>query len=525
MEKTVAWATTRDPGAEGEPAQRARATLARHEGRSFGEIAEESAQAWAVLWADSDVRIDGHAKDALAMHLGLYHLLIAANPEDPTVSIGAKSLSGEGYRGHVFWDSEILLLPFYLYTQPATARALLSYRHATLPGARDNSAENGTRGAQYAWEAAATGHEVCPLWTPDGKDRFWTREEELHVTADVAYGVMQYVAATGDEEFLVEAGAEILFETSRFWVSRLEAHPDGSLGLSKVMGPDEFHSHVTDNAFTNRLVRWHLEQAVAVHARLAEHEPDRLGELAAALDLKPDEVDGWAAAATLIRAPMDPDTGLIEQFEGYFERQELPIETWDDNNMPQYPEGYHHHNLEDTNLLKQPDVVMLMYLLPDEYSAETQRVNFEYYEARTLHKSSLSPPIHAIAGLRVGDSRMAVQYFERSAYVDLDDNQGNTAEGMHIAAAGGTWQVAVHGFGGMRLQDSRLSFDPHLPERWERLGFTAVWRGRKVTVDLAHDLARFALAADDPGGESVEIRVRSTPVVVTTDGVEVPLAG
>ena len=194
--------------------------------------------------------------------------------------------------------------------------------------------------------------------------------------------------------------------------------------------------------------------------------------------------------------------------------------------MPQYPAGYHHHNLEDTNLLKQPDVVMLMFMLPDEYSVETQRVNFEYYEARTLHKSSLSPPIHAIAGLRIGDSRMAVQYFERSAYVDLDDNQGNTEEGMHIAAAGGTWQVAVQGFGGMRLRESKLAFDPQLPERWERLQFTAIWHGQKVAVDLSHDEATFVLVDAVDGAEPVEIAVGGQPVVVPAGSpVTVPLAG
>lgn len=512
VDKLVGVATSRDPGCDGEPLARATATVAAHRAGGFDGAARASAAAWERLWHDSEIRVDGHAKDDLALHLGVYHLLIAANPDDPTVSIGAKSMSGEGYRGHVFWDSEILLLPFYLFTQPRTARALLSYRHHTLPGARAVSAGHGTRGARFPWESAATGQEECPLWTPDGKDRFWTRDEELHVSADVAYAIGRYVAVTGDERFLLDAGAEILFDTARFWVSRLEDRGDGTLGLSDVMGPDEFHSHVAENAFTNRMVRWHLDEAVAVFRRLGRTAPQRSAEIAARIGLTADEVDGWADAASRVRVTDPDDAGVIEQFAGYFARRELPIEHWDDNDMPQYPAGYHHFNLEDTTLLKQPDVVMLHYLLPDEHPLEVQRANFEYYEARTLHKSSLSPAIHAIVGLQVGDPAMAVRYFERSAYVDLDDNQGNTVEGVHIAAAAGTWQVAVHGFAGMQVLGGRLTFAPRLPERWERLRFTVRWRGHAVEVDLGRSRRTFTLRAA-PG----------TTEVIVVDGGELVL--
>ncbi|MBC3194751.1 glycoside hydrolase family 65 protein [Pseudonocardia sp. C8] len=521
VDKLVGIATSRDPGRPDDPGARAAATVAAHAAGGVDGAVRASTEAWAELWRDSELQVVGHEKDALALRFGTYHLLIAANPDDPTVSIGAKSLSGEGYRGHVFWDSEILLLPFYLYTRPETARSLLCYRHHTLPGARALSAENGTRGARYAWEAADTGREECPRWTPDGKDRFWTREEELHVTADVAYAVREYVAVTGDERFLLDAGAEILFETARFWVSRLEERADGSLGLSNVMGPDEFHSHVAENAFTNRLVRWHLTEAVDVHRTLAATAPDRLAGIGDAIGLDPDEVAGWADVADRVRRPVARPDGVIEQFDGYFDRLDVPIESWDENDMPRYPPGYHHFNCEDTKLLKQPDVLMLMYLLPDEYPPETQRANFEYYEARTLHKSSLSPSIHAILGLQVGDPTMAVRYFERSAYVDLDDNQGNTIEGMHIAAAAGTWQIAVHGFGGMRMLGGRLTFAPRLPERWERLRFTVRWRGHPVRVDLGHDESSFVLDAS-PGTTQGILVDGAEVLLVAGDPVTVP---
>ncbi len=511
VEKIVGIATSRDPGAAAgaAPDERSRAVVARHADGGYADAAAASANAWARLWDTSDCVITGDDRAALALRLSIYHLLIAANPDDPTVNIGAKSLSGEGYRGHVFWDTEVMMLPFFLYTQPRTARALLGYRHHTLPGARAVATENGTRGARYPWESADTGLEECPVTTPDGQNRFYTRDEEIHVSADVAYGIASYVTATGDEDFLFGDGAEVLFETSRFWVDRCE--DDGEhLVLRTVMGPDEFHSHVDNNAFTNTLVRWQLRLAVDVYARMAAERPAELAALAERIGLDSAEPAGWATAADRIKAVDNPDCGLIEQFDGYLDRLDLPITEWDSNDMPRYPEGYNHFNLEDTMLLKQPDAVMLMYLFPDDYSLETRQANFEFYEARTLHKSSLSPSIHAIVGLQVGDASNAERYFARSAFVDLDDNQGNTEEGMHIASAGGTWQIAVHGFAGFRLSEGQLHFEPNLPSSWERLSFSIQHRGRLVRVDLGHDDAVFTLSDTDEGEETIVVDGRET---------------
>ncbi|GAA4384243.1 glycoside hydrolase family 65 protein [Tsukamurella soli] len=525
VEKRVGIATSRDPGAGDPPVDRAIATVLRAE--DFAAVAAASAQAWEHLWADSDCEIVGDDRAALALRFSVYHLLIAANPDDPTVNIGAKSLSGEGYRGHVFWDTEIMMLPFFLFTQPRTARALLGYRHHTLPGAREVARDNGTGGARYPWESADTGREECPQFTPDGQNRFYTREEELHVTADVAYAILRYADVTGDDDYLFGEGAEILFDTARYWVQRcaprIEGAVDGDLVLRTVMGPDEFHSHVDDNAFTNRMVRWHLERAADVHRRMAAERPEALAAVAARIGLTADEPAGWADAAQRIVAPVDPDAGVIEQFDGYFDRKVVPITEWDANDMPRYPEGYNHFNCEDTSLLKQPDVVMLMFLLPDDYSLATRLQNYEFYEARTLHKSSLSPSIHAIVGLQVGDASKAERYFGRSAFVDLDDNQGNTEEGMHIASAGGTWQVAVHGFGGFLAGRDGLRFAPALPQSWEHLRFSVHWRGRTVRADLGHAESSFTLMGDGPD-EVVHVCGRR---VVLTPGerVTVPTGG
>ncbi|WP_137146103.1 glycoside hydrolase family 65 protein [Mycolicibacterium sp. CR10] len=530
LDKLVTIVTSRDPAAPGcalHPVpDRCRSALEAAADAGFDALLADSVAEWERKWTACDCLITGDPDaDAAckAVRFGIYHLLIAANEHDPTVNIGAKSLSGEGYRGHVFWDTEILMLPFFIFTQPDTARALLRYRHHTLPGARENARSEGRRGARYAWESADTGREECPEWTVDGVDRLWMRDEEVHVGADVVYGIMRYVTATGDIPFLVDYGAEILFETSRYWVDRLDYDSDTDLySLKMVMGPDEFHIHVDDNAFTNALVRYNLEQAVAVYEMLATEYPAELAELVATLELSTDEVNQWRTRAARIVDRVNPDTGLIEQFRGYFDMEDVPITVWDDNDMPQYPEGYHHFNCEHTTLLKQPDVVMVQYLLPDLHGPESKRANFDFYEARTLHKSSLSPSIHAIMGIEVGDFTRAAQYFARSAFVDLNDNQGNTAEGMHIASAGGTWQTVVSGFGGFRVRNGVMAFDPWLPPGWERVGFRLHWHGDVVEVCVELDAITFTMRGTAKSHQTVIVQGRD---VVLTSGhpTRVPL--
>src|SRR4051812_1272711 len=490
--------------------------LSRHTGAGFATCRERNRAAWAAKWADSDVTIDGDADATLAVRFSIYHLLIAANESDPRVNIGANALTGERYRGHAFWDTEVFMLPFFIYTRPETARALMLYRYHTLDGARQNARDTGFRGARYAWESADTGVETTPKWTVDGAHRIWMGEEEIHVTSAVAYGLIAYVAATGDHAFMTDYGAEILFETSRFWADRLEATLDGRYALSRVVGPDEFHEHVDNSAYTNYLVRWHLQQAAHVYADLAISHPRELATLAERVGLTREEVEGWLTRAEQIRLPSVTDDGVIEEFDGYFELETLPVQH-DDNDMPVYPPGYHHYNLAGTQLLKQADVVMLTYVLPDEYSDEVKLANYEYYEPLTLHKSSLSPAIHSIMSIEVGDPGRAVQYFRRSALVDLVDNQGNTEEGIHIASAGGTWQMIVNGFGGFRVRNGQMTFKPWLPPDWNAIAFRLTWHGNPLSVSANHTTARFVLSAPEGCRETVLVNGHEVALPANTD--------
>jgi kojibiose phosphorylase len=503
VEKLVAVYTSRDVAAAS-VRQACLDELRRHTAAGFVTCRERNRAAWQAKWADCDVTIDADPDATRAVRFNIYHLLIAANETDPRVNIGANSLSGERYRGHAFWDTEVFMLPFFIYTQPETARALLLYRYHTLDGARRNARDGGFRGARYAWESADTGVETTPKWTVDGVHRLWMGEEEIHVTCAVAYGLIAYVAATGDNALMTDYGAEVLFETSRFWADRLEAMPDGRYALSRVIGPDEFHEHVDNSSYTNYLVRWHLQQAAHVYADLAVAHPGELASLSERIGLGPDEVEAWLTRAEQIRLPARNDDGVIEQFDGYFGLESLPV-AHDENGMPKYPPGYHHYNLAGTRLLKQADVVMLTYVLPDEFPDDVKRANYNYYEPLTLHKSSLSTAIHSIMGIEVGDPSRAVQYFRRAAFVDLVDNQGNTQEGIHIASAGGTWQMIVCGFGGFRVRNGQMTFKPWLPPGWNAVDFRLKWHGNTVSVSANHTSATFVLSGPEGCREMIII--------------------
>jgi kojibiose phosphorylase len=497
FEKLVTIFTSRDV-AEEELKSSCLNSLSSEIKKGIDTILDEHVDVWNNKWEDCDCVIQGDPKANHAVRFNIYHLLIVGNPDDSRVNIGAKSLSGEGYRGHVFWDTEVFMLPFFIFTQPDTARALEMYRYHTMTGAIENAKLNGFRGSQFPWESADTGHEETPKWTPDMQVRIWTGEEEIQITADVAYGIMTYFAATGDIDFFLRYGVEVLFNTARFWESRLEQNEASDrFELNMVIGPDEFHEHVNNNVFTNWMAQWNLYKAIEIYHWLKKEHPDEFLTVSERFSLSAEEVVNWQTMADKIYIPYDKNKELIEEFEGYFQLKDIPITEFDRNNMPIFPEGYDENNAKETTLVKQPDVVMLMYVLPDEFADDVKRINYEYYEKRTMHKSSLSPCIHSIMGIEVGDTTKALQYFYRSAFVDLNDNQGNTEDGIHIASAGGTWMTIIAGFGGFRVKNDQMTFKPWLPERWEELRYKLKWHGDELKVTIRHNEGIFTLLSDD----------------------------
>jgi kojibiose phosphorylase len=458
-------------------------------------LSAEHRAAWASRWADADIQILGDDIAQQSFRFNLYHLMQLANREDDRISIGAKGLHGEGYRGHVFWDTEIFMLPFYIYTDPEAARSLLMYRAHTLDAARKNARSNGYRGAQFAWESADSGEEFTPKELGDpftGKAvRIWTGEEEHHIVADVAFGVDHYVTSTGDEEFLLDYGAEIVLETARFWASRAILNDQkGRYEIRKVIGPDEFHEHVDNSVYTNAMARWNLRKALKYAGKIRAGHSDVWETLKEKIGLEEAELEEWREVADRLYIPRDVERGLDEEFEGYFGLEDRKVTEFDEHGMPVLSEEVE-DRVGETQLIKQADVVMLHYLLGEEFDPEARRINFGYYEPRTTHRSSLSPSIYAIMGMEVGHYERAYTHFLHSARVDLDDNQGNTDQGIHAASMGGTWQAAVNGFAGMRIREGKLSFDPWLPEGWERMAFRINWQGDTLEIVITSDGAGF----------------------------------
>ena len=496
-----------------------------------GVVADHQA-AWASRWQCSAVEVDGDAAAQQALRFAIYHLNSAANPTDDRVSIGARALTGDDYRGHVFWDTEIYLLPFYILTWPEAARALLMYRFRTLEGARAKAAGMDWRGAFYAWESADTGAETAPEQVI-GPDRqvipILCGKQEQHISADVAYAVWHYWQATGDEGFLLDAGAEILLETGRFWSSRAQLEADGRRHIRGVIGPDEYHERIDDNAFTNVMARWNIQRALDAAALLRERWPERWASLSSRLGLDDTELTLWRNVAETMATGLDRKTGLFEQFAGFFALEDIDLTHYAGRSVPM-DVVLGRERTQQSQVIKQADVVALLGLLPEEFVGETGAKNFDYYEPRCGHGSSLSRAMHGMVAARLGRSETALRYFQQTGAIDLADTHAAIDGGVHIAALGGIWMTAVLGFAGLSLRSDGMGIDPQLPPTWRSLGFRVQWRGRHLRIKIVPggQLVEATLEAGEPMslvvcGEPYELR-RHRTLRVSTERLNGPQA-
>jgi trehalose/maltose hydrolase-like predicted phosphorylase len=454
-------------GAYGRSEADARAALAAAEEAGFERLLAEHRSAWATRWAAADVVVEGDPELQRAVRFALFHLMGSA-ADDDEAAVGARGLSGPGYRGHVFWDSDSFVLPFLAATHPEAARAMLEYRIRRLPAAREAARELGRTGARFPWESAETGFDVTPSHAHlpgGGIARIRTGEFEEHIVADVAWAAACYVDWTGDEEFASGPGRRLFVETARYWASRIRLGADGRAHIYGVIGPDEYHEPVDDNAYTNVLARWNLRTG----ARLTDSEPERKEWLQLAARL----VDGY-----------DAMSGLYEQFAGFFELEPLVIA----DVVPQRPIAADMllgpERTAGAQVLKQADVLMLHHLVPDEVEPGSLGPNLDFYEPRTAHGSSLSPAIHASLLARAGRFREALAALKIAARIDLDDLTGSTAEGVHLATMGGLWQALVYGFAGARPRGDVLRVEPHLPPGWGALELRLRFRGSPLRLRI-----------------------------------------
>ncbi|HUP31620.1 MAG TPA: glycosyl hydrolase family 65 protein [Gaiellaceae bacterium] len=447
--------------------------LVEAEEAGFERLLCEHRRAWARRWEEADIAIDGDPELQRAVRFALFHLMASA-ADRGEAPVGARGLSGPAYRGHVFWDGDVYVLPFLAATHPKAARAMLEYRVRRLEVARAAAARLGLAGARFPWESASTGVDVTPTHAhlPTGEVVLIRNgEHEEHVVAAVAWGAACYLDWTADEEFARSAGRTLFVETARYWASRIRFDGDGRGHIHGVIGPDEYHGPVDDNAYTNVMARWNLRRAAAA----VQATPG--GDVPAA------EVEEWLRAAEVLVDGYNPQAGLYEQFAGFFRLEPLVIE-----DLTARPVAADvllgRERVAGAQVIKQADVLMLHHLVPGEVVSGSLGPNVDFYEPRTAHGSSLSPGIHAALLARLGRLDEALALLKLSARIDLDDLTGTTAGGLHLAAMGSVWQALAFGFAGLRPQGRELALDPRLPPEWRALELRVRFRGRAVRIRM-----------------------------------------
>jgi trehalose/maltose hydrolase-like predicted phosphorylase len=485
VERLAAWGTCQAKG--GSATEAARRHLGEVESRGFDGLLAEHRAAWADMWRDAEVVIEGTQEarqDQLAARFSVFHLL-ASVADAGEAAVGARGLSGPAYSGHVFWDADVFVLPAVAALRPQAARAMLEYRIRRLPAARAAATDLGLAGARFPWESAEDGRDVTPRSVRGLGGRSIPVEtgfHEEHIVADVAWAAAHYANRCEDEAFLYGAGRDLLVDTARYWASRITVGSDGHGHIDGVMGPDEYHQVVNDNAYTNVMARWNLRRGAEI---LSDSDRNADGREAARWrELARRMADGW-----------DHDRGTYEQFAGYFDLEPLlvasvapPQVTIDIVLGPDRVAG--------SQLIKQADVAMLYHLVPDEVQAESLHACLEYYEPRTAHGSSLSPAISSSLLARAGMPDRALELFRIASRLDLDDLTKTTAGGVHLAAMGGVWQALAFGFLGLRAGPEALAMDPQLPEAWSTLSLRFRFRGKRVGVRATHE--DVAVSCEEP---------------------------
>jgi trehalose/maltose hydrolase-like predicted phosphorylase len=466
----------------------------------FDRLLREHRAAWAERWAGADVAVPGDPELQHAIRVSLFHLM-ASVADQGEAAVGARGLTGPAYRGHVFWDSDVFVLPFLAATHPPAARAMLEYRIRRLPAARAIALAAGRSGARFPWESAATGYDVTPEFARDRTGHIVpirTGHLEEHIVADVAWAASWYEDWTGDRGFLTGPARDLVVDTARYWLSRVRFDRNGLAHIYGVIGPDEYHEPVDDNAFTNVMARWNLRRAaeLLVDDDGSAFERMRMLEVADAL------VDGY-----------DERTRVYEQFAGFFDLEPLVIA----DVAPQRPIAADvllgRERVRGAQVIKQADVLMLHHLVPDAVAPGSLEPNLDVYEPRTAHGSSLSPGIHASLFARAGRLEEAVRALDLAARMDLDDLTGTTSGGLHLATMGSLWQAIVLGFGGVRARDGALEADPHVPEAWGTVEIRLRFRGSRVVISAS--ARELAMTADPP----VRVRVEaSAPLEVGPAG-------
>ncbi|MEK4476052.1 glycosyl hydrolase family 65 protein [Paenibacillus sp. FSL R7-0048] len=472
-------------------------------------IADQTAY-WKGIWETSDIRIEGDPENQQGIRFCIFQLYQTYHGDHPGFNIGAKGLTGEVYRGLAFWDTESYCLPFYMFNNPKAARSLLEFRYKTLPQAMQRAKEVDCEGACYPI-ATIDGTESCDLWQHSNL--------QLHVGTAVSYGIWHYVKNTGDKSFLHSKGAEMLIQISRFYATRGQwGQRSGEYGYFGVMGPDEFQLMVNNNCYINLMAQQSFEYTLETLREMKEQVPAAFAAVVEKTGLHDEELTDWENKAQHMRIPVDEVTGVYEEHDGFFDMPHIDIHSIPVTEFPLYS-NWSYDRLYRYDMIKQPDVLMFMFLYSGQFSKEAKLANYEYYEPRCIHESSLSPSIHSILASEIGKPEEAYSFFEFATRLDLDNYNRNTREGLHTTSIAAAWMNIVYGFGGMRSDGARLSFQPTLPERWDEYSFQVLYEG--VLLRIVVDKNSVTITAVNGG--STEIIVYGQSITVDASGKTLPL--
>ena len=457
----------------------------------YEDLKAEHIAAWDKVWENSDVVIEGDADAQLALRYSLYHLCSIAPHNTDRCGIPARGLSGQVYKGAAFWDTEMFMLPFFQFTDKKAARNLLKYRINTLPGAQRKAKEFGFEGAFFAWESHETGDDACTLFNvtdifTNRPQRTYFKDKQIHVSADIVFAMWDYCRTTGDYELLVDGGLNLMYEALRFLYTYAVFKPHKNrYEILDVVGPDEYHERVNNNAFTNVMVKSAADIFVRAIDKVKEINPDYFANFKKDLD--------WAYDfSEKLYVPQPNEKGIIEQFDGYFTLEDVTPEVLKTLELIKNEYWGGHGLASNTMVLKQADIVMMLNVFRNAYSTEIKKLNWDFYEPYTEHGSSLSACAYAIVAAEIGYTDWAYKYFMKTASVDLT---GDTKQylgsqyigGTHPAANGGAWNTAIFGFAGVSFTDDTLDISPRMPKNWKSLSFNLNWKGERLSVKIEGD--------------------------------------
>jgi maltose phosphorylase len=475
----------------------------------FDAAARRTAEYWASIWNNIDIAIDGDPINQQGIRFSMFQLMQCYSGAVQGTNIGAKGLTGEAYNGNAFWDTETYCLPFYLFTNPRAARGLIEYRYATLPQAVERARALDCEGACFPI-ATIDGTESCTLWQHASL--------QFQPSTGVVFAIRHYTRVTGDKSLLEEKGLELLLQVSRFLASRAQYSPRlESFGYYGVMGPDEFQMMVNHNAYTNYMGKRSLEYTAEVVAEFRRTNPDKLSTLFQRMGITDAELASWSAIAEKMFIPCSADTKLYEQHLGYFDLPHIDIHEIPETDFPLY-HSWSYDRIYRNDMIKQPDVLMFMFLYNQSFSREEKLANYQFYEPRTIHESSLSPSVHSILAIELGRYKEAYSFFEFATRIDLDNYNRNTHEGLHTTALAAAWMNIVYGYGGLRSDGDRLSLDPVLPREWRSLEFGLRVRDSIARVRLTpQDLFVKTIA-----GPALRLTIRGEEHEIGSAGITLP---